>query len=196
MIVKNPEFIISAVSPRQYPACSLPEAALVGRSNVGKSSFINAMLNRKNIARVSSTPGKTREINFYNLDDKMHFVDLPGYGFASVAKDKKASWGDVIQTYLISRQQLKLIVMLADIRHKPSEDDVLMYQWITSHNIPHIVVATKVDKITKSKVKGRLDEIKAVLGMAGQTVLVPFSSETKQGRDEIWQHIESIIFNA
>jgi GTP-binding protein len=195
LIISNPKFELSAVEPQQYPAGALPETAFVGRSNVGKSSFINAMLNRKGIARISSTPGKTRVINFYNIDNKLYFVDLPGYGYANVSKSQKSSWGDIIQTYLNSRPQLKLVMMLVDIRHKPSDDDRIMYEWILGHALPHIVVATKADKIPRSQVKGRLEEIKTVLRMGEGVPLVPFSSETKQGKDEIWSHMESIIFN-
>ena len=153
MNLNNARYELTAVRSDQYPGGSIPEVAFVGRSNVGKSSIINALLNRKNLARVASTPGKTREINFYNIDDSMYLVDLPGYGYASVARDKKLSWGETIETYLNLRLQLKLVILLVDIRHKPSADDRMMYEWICERNAPHLVVATKSDKIPKSMVK-------------------------------------------
>jgi len=183
------KFEISAVKPEQYPPINVPEVAFVGRSNVGKSSFINALLNRKNLARVGGTPGKTREINFYNIDNKMFFVDLPGYGYAKVAKDKKASWGDVIETYLYSRYQLKLILMLVDIRHTPTNDDKTMYKWVKSRNLPHFIIANKADKIPFSQINARLQSIKSTLNVEDKIAVIPFSSETKQGRNEIWDRI-------
>jgi len=187
--INNAKYELTAVRPDQYPAGSTEEVAFVGRSNVGKSSIINTLLNRKNLARVGSTPGKTREINFYNIDNKLYFVDLPGYGYASVSKDKKASWYEITETYLYSRLQLKLLIMLVDIRHTPSDDDKLMYEWILSRDVHSLVVASKVDKIPRSQVNGRLQDIKSTLGIKEGAPLVPFSSETKQGRDEIWSHI-------
>ena len=192
MNLNNARYELTAVRPDQYPTSSIPEAAFVGRSNVGKSSIINALLNRKGLARVANTPGKTREINFYNIDEIMHLVDLPGYGYASVSKDKKSSWGEAIETYLNLRLQLKLLILLVDIRHKPSEDDRVMYDWICQHNVQHMVVATKLDKIKRDQVKVRLQDIKTTLGIDNDSELMPFSSETKQGREELWGRIKEM----
>ncbi len=183
---------MTAVRPDQYPGSSIPEVAFAGRSNVGKSSIINALLNRRGLARVAATPGKTREINFYNIDGCMYLVDLPGYGYASVSKEKRSSWGQIIETYLNMRLQLKLLILLVDIRHKPSDDDRIMYDWICSRNVPHLVVATKLDKITRSQVKARLQEIKTTLGVDDDGEILPFSSETKQGRDELWGRVKAM----
>jgi len=186
----------TAVRPDQYPAGNMPEIALVGRSNVGKSTIINTLLNRKGIARVSSEPGKTRGINFYNVDERLYFVDLPGYGYARVSKDEKAKWARMIETYLNSRRQLKMAMLLVDIRHAPSEDDKLMYQWIRERGLRYLVVATKVDKISRGQVHNRLQEIKKVLGLAKEDMVVACSSETKQGRDEIWAAVRAVLDEA
>ncbi len=192
MNLNNARYELTAVKPDQYPGSSIPEVAFVGRSNVGKSSIINALLNRRGLARVAATPGKTREINFYNIDDCMYLVDLPGYGYASVSKDKRSSWGKIIETYLNLRPQLKLLILLVDIRHRPSDDDKLMYDWICSRNIPHLVVATKLDKITRGHMKARLQEIKTTLGIDDDTGIMAFSSETKQGREELWGRMKEM----
>ena len=189
MEINNSKYELTAVKPEQYPLGIMPEVALIGRSNAGKSSIINALLNRRNLARVAAAPGKTREINFYNIDSQLYFVDLPGYGYASVSKDKKASWGTVVETYLYSRAPLKLLIMLVDIRHTPSSDDKLMYDWILSHGVPHIVVATKADKIPRSRIHSRLQDIKEFLGTIEGATPIAFSSETKLGRDELWAQI-------
>ena len=189
MIINNARFEITAVKPEQYPVSSKPEIALIGRSNAGKSSLINTLFNRKNLARVAAKPGKTREINFYDVDDITYFVDLPGYGYASVSKDKKSSWGTVVETYINTRFQLKLVLMLVDIRHEPSKDDKLMYEWIVSHNLNHIVVATKMDKVTKSQVNIRLKEIRASLNIKEDILVTPFSSLNKQGKEELLARI-------
>ena len=193
MIVKNAKYELTAVRPDQYPSSVMPEVCFVGRSNVGKSSFINTLLNRKNLARVGATPGKTREINFYNIDDKLYFVDLPGYGFATVSKTKKKVWGGMVDTYLTCRHQLKLIIMLVDIRHKPSNDDILMYEWLSAFEAPYLIIATKADKISRSQINVRLREIKKTLNLNDSIQIVPFSSETKLGKDEVWKEIDSII---
>lgn len=192
MNLNNARYELTAVRPDQYPGSSIPEVAFAGRSNVGKSSIINALLNRRGLARVAATPGKTREINFYNIDGCMYLVDLPGYGYASVSKEKRSSWGQIIETYLNMRLQLKLLILLVDIRHKPSDDDRIMYDWICSRDVPHLVVATKLDKITRSHVKARLQEIKTTLGVDDDGEILPFSSETKQGRDELWGRIKAL----
>lgn len=193
MDLSKARYELTAVKPSQYPAGSIPEIALVGRSNVGKSTIINTLLARKGIARVSSEPGKTRGINFYNVDDLLYLVDLPGYGYAKVSKKEKASWGDMINTYLHSRSQLKMIVMLVDIRHTPTGDDKIMYKWISERNIRNTVVATKTDKVPRGKVHGRLQEIKKVLDLSDASTLIAYSSETKQGRDDIWDEIKAIM---
>lgn len=189
MNIQNANFEISAVKPEQYPSSTIPEIAFLGRSNVGKSSFINALLNRKNIARISSSPGKTRTINFFNIDDKLYFVDLPGYGYATVSKTEKASWGVMIEKYLKSRGQLRLVCLLVDIRHKPSADDKLMYDWILSSNIPHVIIMTKSDKITHRQIKERTNEIQLFLELPENTAALAFSAETKFGRDDVWKKI-------
>ncbi len=195
MIVKNARYELTAVKPEQYPEHSLPEIAFVGRSNVGKSSIINALTNRKNLAKTGATPGKTRTINFFNIDDKLYFVDLPGYGYANVSKSEKSSWGALADTYLTTRENLRLIIMLVDIRHSPSEDDKVMYQWLKESDFPHIVVASKADKITRSQVKPRQQEIRKTLGMEENIKLLSFSSMDKQGVKEVWDAIESGILS-
>ena len=186
MDLNKARYELTAVKPEQYPLAIIPEIALVGRSNVGKSTIINTLLNRRNLARVSSEPGKTRGINFYNIDDELYFVDLPGYGYAKVSKGQKESWRAIIETYLNLRHQLKMVIMLVDIRHAPSADDKIMYQWILERGLSHMVVATKLDKISRSQVHARVQEIKKVLGLGNGIVVIPFSSETRQGKDEIW----------
>jgi GTP-binding protein len=184
---------LTAVKPDQYPAGNMPEIALVGRSNVGKSSFINSILNRKGLAKVSSEPGKTRGINFFNIDDTMYFVDLPGYGYAKVSKREKASWAEMIETYLNTRKQLKLVIMLVDIRHAPTDDDKLMYRWILDRGIGHMIIATKADKISRGQVQGRLSEIRKVLGIKPDASLTAYSSETGQGREQVWNELEKAV---
>jgi len=190
LVLNNARFEITAVKPAQYPASNVPEVAFVGRSNVGKSSIINSLLNRKNLARVGAAPGKTREINFYNIDDSLYFVDLPGYGYASVSKGKKSTWFDIVETYLYSRLQLKLIIMLVDIRHAPSAEDKMMYDWLLANNVPHLIVASKSDKISRGQINPRLQEIVKVLGVKEGIAVIPFSSETKNGRDILLEHIQ------
>lgn len=193
MMVKNAKFEITAVRPEQYPVGGMPEIAFVGRSNAGKSSALNALINRKSLARVGGEPGKTREINFYNIDGVLYFVDLPGYGYAGVSKEKKSTWSTVVETYLNSRQQLKLIIMMVDIRHLPSKDDIIMYKWLFENKMPHIVIASKSDKISKAQIKPRLQEIRTALGMGNNITLLPLSSESKQGIPEVWSKIEEMI---
>ena len=185
----NARFELSAVSPVQFPAEGLPEAAFAGRSNVGKSSIINTLLNRKGLARVGATPGKTREINFYNIDEAFYLVDLPGYGYASVSKTQKTAWNRFIELYLNSRSQLKLVILMVDIRHEPSADDRLMHEWILGNGVPYLAVAAKSDKLPRSQVNKRLGEIRKELGIKEEVPLLPFSAQTGQGREEIWQVI-------
>lgn len=191
--IKNSKYELTAVKPEQYPKRILPEIALAGRSNVGKSSIINSLLNQKNLARVAATPGKTQTINFYNIDEKFYLVDLPGYGYAKVSKADKEAWGQMIETYLYQRQQLKLIIMLVDIRHAPSNEDQVMYEWLVAQGKPRLVVATKLDKIPRSQVDKQLKEIRSTLKMYEEELLVPFSTVTRIGRDEIWRRIKGML---
>lgn len=183
----------TAVKPDQYPDASLPEIALVGRSNVGKSSLINCLANRKNIARTSSTPGKTATINFYEISGKYRIVDLPGYGYAKVSKQEKEKWGEMIEGYLSSRSNLVQVVQLVDARHKPTTDDKMMFEWIRSYNYEPLVVATKLDKLKKSQIEGNLTAIYEELELSEDSVLIPFSSETRQGRDDVIELVEYIL---
>ncbi|MBO1515097.1 ribosome biogenesis GTP-binding protein YihA/YsxC [Metabacillus bambusae] len=191
MKVTSSEIVISAVKPDQYPAVDLPEIALAGRSNVGKSSFINKMLARKSLARTSSKPGKTQTLNFYIINEILHFVDVPGYGYAKVSKKEREAWGKMIETYITTREQLRAVVLLIDVRHPPSKDDVLMYGFLKHYEIPTIIVATKADKIPKSKWQKHVKVIKDSLNMEKSDSFVLFSSETGQGKDEAWKIIES-----
>lgn len=192
MIVKNPKFEISAVSPKQYPTNGLPEIVLVGKSNVGKSSFINTMLNRKSLARTSNTPGKTRQINFYNIDNNFYFVDLPGYGYSKLSKEEQVNMGRFIEDYLQKCQNIALIVLLLDIRHKPTADDAHMFEYIKRTNLPFMLIANKADKIAVTKVDMELEKIKETLGLSFSTLL-PFSAERKIYSDDVWREIEDFI---
>ncbi len=193
MIVKEPRFEISAVKPAQYPKTNLPEIVLVGKSNVGKSSFINCMINRKNLARTSSEPGKTRQINFYNIDNAFYFVDLPGYGFSKMSKQEQEQVGKFIEEYLFKRKEISLIVFLVDIRHEPTENDKLMYDYIMHSKLPFIVLANKADKIAPTKVNNSILGIQKVLNPIGDNVFLPFSSEKKIYTDAVWKEIEKYI---
>ncbi|MGM0835977.1 MAG: ribosome biogenesis GTP-binding protein YihA/YsxC [Bacillota bacterium] len=186
MKVTQAEIIISAVKPEQYPSDLLPEFALAGRSNVGKSSFINKMINRKNLARTSSKPGKTQTLNFYLINEMVHFVDVPGYGFAKVPKSERDAWGRMMQTYLTSREQLRAVLMIVDLRHPPSKDDVTMYDYLKHYDLPVIVIATKADKIPKGKWQKHKKVVRETLDMDQEDEVVLFSSETGQGKDEVW----------
>lgn len=190
MKIKKSEFVTSAVTKDQYPISALPEIAMVGRSNVGKSSLINMLLNRKNLARTSSTPGKTQLINFFNIDSKFTLVDLPGYGYARVSKSQKATWGKIIETYLKERKNLLEVILLVDLRHKPTDEDVQMYNWIKSFGFNGIVVGTKHDKIKKSQLHKHKKIIRDTLGMEEHAVLVTSSTSDRRGKYDIWD-----IFN-
>lgn len=192
MIVKNPQFEISAVKPAQYPKNDLPQIVLVGKSNVGKSSFINTMLNRKSLARTSNTPGKTRQINFYNIDNNFYFVDLPGYGYSKLSKEEQVNMGRFIEDYLQKCQNIALIVLLLDIRHKPTADDTHMFEYIKRTNLPFMLIANKADKIAVTKVDMELEKIKETLGLSFSTLL-PFSAERKIYSDDVWREIENFI---
>lgn len=192
MIVKNPKFEISAVSKKQYPKGDMPEIVLVGKSNVGKSSFVNTMINRKSLARTSNVPGKTRQINFYNIDDKFYFVDLPGYGYSKMSKQEKVISGRYIEEYLEEGKNVALIILLLDIRHNPTADDMLMYDYILRSNLPFIVLTNKADKIAITKVDGEVNRIRESLGISYSTIL-PFSAERKIYIDKVWEEIEKYI---
>lgn len=193
MKVHNAEIVISAVSPKQYPETDLPEIALAGRSNVGKSSFINTLIDRKNLARTSGKPGKTQTLNFYLIENTLHFVDVPGYGYAKVSKTERAKWGEMIETYITSRKQLRAVVSLVDIRHDPSKEDIQMYEFLKYYNIPVIVVATKADKIPRGKWNKHTSAIKKKLDFDPDDTFILFSSETKKGKEEAWAAIETAI---
>lgn len=193
MIVNNPKFEISAVKPNQYPKNNLPEIVLVGKSNVGKSSFVNTMINRKKLARTSSEPGKTRQINFYNIDDSFYFVDLPGYGYSKMSKKEQEQVGKFIEQYLFHRKEISLIIFLVDIRHSPSENDKLMYHYIISSGLPCLILANKADKIAKTKVDETVHCLQKRLNPLGDIPTLPFSSERKIYQDEVWNFIESFI---
>ncbi|MCM3411095.1 ribosome biogenesis GTP-binding protein YihA/YsxC [Metabacillus litoralis] len=189
MKVTSSEIVISAVKPAQYPEGDLPEVALAGRSNVGKSSFINKLLGRKGLARISSKPGKTQTLNFYIINEMLHFVDVPGYGYAKVSKKEREAWGKMIETYITSREQLRAVILLIDLRHPPTSDDVLMYNFLKHYDIPTIVVTTKADKIPKGKWQKHAKVIKDALEIEKTDPLVIFSSETGLGKDEAWKTI-------
>ena len=193
MQVKEPKFEVSAVSPKQYPKNNLPEIVLVGKSNVGKSSFVNTMINRKKLARTSSEPGKTRQINFYNIDETFYFVDLPGYGYSKMSKKEQEQVGKFIEEYLFNREQISLIVFLVDIRHSPSENDKLMYNYIISSGLPFIILANKADKIAITKVEGEVEKLQKELNPIGDITTLPFSSERKIYKEEVWKEIEKYI---
>ena len=193
MIIKKAEFIITAVDPLGYPDNGWPEIALAGRSNVGKSSLINALLNRKAIARVGNTPGKTRVINFYNVNDELMLVDLPGYGYAKVSKAEKKSWGKLAETYLAVRKTLRTILLLVDIRHEPTEDDCIMMDYIRQTGRAPVIVATKADKISRVEYKKQTDMIRTVLNLAEDIRVIPFSSIKRIGIEEVWSAIENIM---
>lgn len=176
----NVEILISAVGRDQYPNTGLPEIALSGRSNVGKSSFINAVAGRKNIARTSSKPGKTQTLNFYNMDDQFIFVDVPGYGYAKQSKKSREEWGRMIESYLAERQELAAVIQLVDLRHKPTEDDVLMYNYLKHFEIPVIMICTKMDKIPKSKLQKHLKVVRETIDFEEGDVMIPFSAVDKK----------------
>ncbi|WP_270206557.1 ribosome biogenesis GTP-binding protein YihA/YsxC [Streptococcus anginosus] len=185
----NAEILLSAANKSHYPQDEIPEIALAGRSNVGKSSFINTLLNRKNLARTSGKPGKTQLLNFFNIDDKLRFVDVPGYGYAKVSKTERAKWGKMIEEYLTSRENLRAVVSLVDFRHEPSADDVQMYEFLKYYEIPVIVVATKADKIPRGKWNKNESVIKKKLDFDKDDDFIVFSSVNKDGLDAAWDAI-------
>ncbi|NDI36709.1 ribosome biogenesis GTP-binding protein YihA/YsxC [Chengkuizengella sediminis] len=193
MKVNQAEFIISAVGPDQYPEDGLPEIALAGRSNVGKSSLINKMINRKNLARTSSQPGKTQTLNYYRINTDLYFVDLPGYGYAKVSKSRRQEWGEMIERYLLEREQLKAVLQIIDLRHPPTKDDIAMYEWLVYQQIPRIIITTKADKISKNKRNKHLKVIKDTLNLEKEDPILLFSSEEGLGKDELWGLIQNQI---
>lgn len=193
MKVTSSEIVISAVKPDQYPESHLPEFALAGRSNVGKSSFINKMLNRRGLARISSKPGKTQTLNFYLINEILHFVDVPGYGYAKVSKKEREAWGKMIETYLTNREQLKAVVLIVDLRHPPTSDDVMMYNFLKHYEIPCVVIATKADKIPKTKWQKHMKITKETLDIDPNDQIILFSSETGYGKDQAWSALKSYM---
>lgn len=191
MVIKNVELEIVCGITSRLPETELPEIAFAGKSNVGKSSLINGLLNRKSLARTSATPGKTQTINFYNVNKEMYLVDLPGYGYAKVSEKEKAQWGRLIENYLHGSKQLKAVFLLIDIRHEPSANDKMMYDWIVHQGYNPIIIATKVDKLKRSQIQKHIKMVKQGLDLVPGTKVLPFSSVSKQGRDEIWELIET-----
>lgn len=193
MIVKSAELETVCGITSKLPDNDLPEIAFAGKSNVGKSSLINGLLNRKSLARTSAQPGKTQTINFYNVNKNLYFVDLPGYGYAKVSVEIIAKWGKMIERYLHGSPQLKKVFLLIDIRHVPSENDCMMYDWIVDNGYEPVIICTKLDKIKRSQVQKNLKLIREKLDLVPGTTMIPFSAQTKQGRDEIWNLIEETL---
>lgn len=193
MKITDVEIVISAVKPSQYPSEDLPEFALAGRSNVGKSSFINKMINRKNFARTSSKPGKTQTLNFYLINREFYFVDVPGYGYAKVSKKERAAWGQMIESYLLNRKQLRAVFLIVDFRHPPTNDDVRMYEFLKYYQIPCIIIATKADKVSRGRRQKQLKTVKDILQVQEGDEVIVFSAETGEGKDEAWAVMEKFL---
>ena len=193
MVIKQVELETVCGVTSKLPENVLPEVAFAGKSNVGKSSLINGLVNRKSLARTSSQPGKTQTINFYNVNKELYMVDLPGYGYARVSAEAKKQWGKLIERYLHGSKQLKAVFLLIDIRHDPGENDKMMYDWICHNGFDPIIIATKLDKIKRSQLQKQLKAIREGLKVKPDTVVIPFSAETKQGREEIWGLVEQIM---
>ena len=192
MVIKNVSLDIVCGITSKLPDTGSPEIAFAGKSNVGKSSLINGLLNRKALARTSSQPGKTQTINFYNVEDLLYFVDLPGYGYAKASHSEIEKWGKIIEDYLTKRESLKAIIMLVDIRHEPGANDLMMYDWLKHYNHKIIIVATKSDKLKRSQLQKHVAMLKKGFNLQKEDIILPFSSETKSGRDELWEIIEGI----
>ena len=192
MVIKQVELQHVCGITSKLPDNELPEIAFAGKSNVGKSSLINALMNRKAYARISAKPGKTQTINFYNINEAVYLVDLPGYGYAKVSEQEKIQWGQLIERYLHGSKQLKAVFLLIDIRHDPSANDKMMYDWIVAQGYNPIIIATKLDKIKRSQIQKQVKAIKEGLKLQPGTVVIPFSAETKQGREEIWELAEEV----
>ncbi len=193
MVIKNVELETVCGITSKIPDNTLPEIAFAGKSNVGKSSLINALMNRKSLARTSSSPGKTQTINFYNINSEMYLVDLPGYGYAKVSEAEKAKWGKMIENYLHTSKQLRAVFLLIDIRHEPGKNDKTMYDWIVYQGYQPIIIATKLDKLKRSQVQKAIKVVRTGLGLKGSDIVIPFSAETKQGREEIYALMDEII---
>ncbi len=193
MVIKNVELETVCGVTSKLPENALPEVAFAGKSNVGKSSLINALMNRKALARTSSSPGKTQTINFYNVNKAMYLVDLPGYGYTKIAESEKRKWGVMVENYLHSSKQLKAVFLLIDIRHDPSENDRMMYDWILRQGYPPMIIATKLDKVKRSQVQKQLKAIRDGLNLESGTVIFPFSALSKQGREEIWGYMDALV---
>lgn len=193
MVIKSVNLETVCGITSRLPDNALPEFAFAGKSNVGKSSLINGLMNRKSYARTSAQPGKTQTINYYNINNWLYFVDLPGYGYAKVSQEIKAKWGKMIERYLHTSKQLKCIFLLIDIRHDPSANDVTMYQWIVQNGFQPVVIATKADKINRSQLQKHLKAIRTGLGLTQEHTLIPFSAQTKQGREEIYEVLEQYL---
>ena len=191
MIIRSVELETVCGITSRLPENIHPEFAFAGKSNVGKSSLINVLMNRKSFARISSQPGKTQTINFYHINDALYYVDLPGYGYAKVSLEVKAKWGRMIENYLQKSPMLKLVFLLIDIRHEPSANDKTMYDWIVHNGYKPVIIATKLDKINRSQIQKHVKMVRMGLGMGKEDLVIPFSAETKQGREEIWDLIES-----
>lgn len=191
MVIKNINLETVCGITSKLPENELPEIAFAGKSNVGKSSLINALMNRKSYARISATPGKTQTINFYNINEEMYLVDLPGYGYAKVSEKDKIEWGKLIERYLHGSKQLRAVFLLIDIRHDPFANDKMMYDWIVEQGFEPIIIATKLDKLKRSQVQKHVKMVKTGLNLVPGTKIIPFSSVTKQGRDEIWELVET-----
>lgn len=193
MIIRKVELETVCGYTSKLPENTKPEIAFAGKSNVGKSSLINALMNRKSLARTSSQPGKTQTINFYNINDIMYLTDLPGYGFAKASQKEREKWGTMIENYLHTSKQLKAVFLLVDIRHDPSANDRMMYEWMVYQGFHPVIIATKMDKIKRSQIQKQIKAVKQGLSVEPGTVVIPFSAQTKQGRDEIWELMEQII---
>ncbi|MCD8222227.1 MAG: ribosome biogenesis GTP-binding protein YihA/YsxC [Clostridiales bacterium] len=193
MIIKKAELETVCGVTSRFPDHDQPEIAFAGKSNVGKSSLINALMNRKSLARTSGQPGKTQTVNFYHINDAVYFVDLPGYGYARASEEVKAQWGRMIERYLKNAPMLKCVFLLVDIRHEASENDRLMYQWILSNGYHPVIIATKVDKLKRSQIAKQVRLVRESIGLEKEGILFPFSALTKQGREEIWQYVENIL---
>lgn len=192
MIIRSLELETVCGITSTLPENTLPEIAFAGKSNVGKSSLINGLMNRKSFARTSATPGKTQTINFYNINQELYLVDLPGYGYAKVSEQEKKKWGQMIERYLHQSKQLRAVFLLIDIRHAPSANDKMMYDWILSQGYHPIIIATKLDKLKRSQLQKQVKVVRQGLGLSKDSILIPFSAVTKQGRDEIWDLAEEI----
>ena len=193
MVIKNVSLDIVCGITSKLPDTNRPEVAFAGKSNVGKSSLINGLMNRKSLARTSAQPGKTQTINFYNINEAMYLVDLPGYGYAKVSQSEKEKWGKMIERYLHTSQNLKAVFLLIDIRHDPSANDKMMYDWIVYQGYEPIIIATKMDKLKRSQISKHVKLVREGLGLKKESIVIPFSATSKQGREEIWNLMDSIL---